>query len=150
MGLWSGKLGPGNLAKLISPLPDLMSLGRAEAQIITALRVVVMSQKCYRDARPYLQERLGSELAVNRFLILVESIGAAWPESVKIGRACCPHTMPDEILLLNMLRCAVQGSRPSFDALICEMIDPCSRDRIYLDMTNFVAAYGTSAVGGEG
>ncbi len=143
MGPWSGKLGTENIAKLITPLPDLMSLGKAEAQTIVALRVAVMSQKCFRDARPYLQERLGSELAVSRFLIMVEAIGSAWPESVKIGRACCPHTMPDEILLLNMLRCAVQGNRPSFDALICEMIDPCSRDRIYLDMTNFAAAYGT-------
>ncbi len=142
MGIWSG-----NLAKFMTPLPDLLSLASAEARIILALRVAVASQKCYRDARPHLRDRLGSDLAVGRFLILIESIGGAWPEPVKIGRTCCPHTMPDEILLLNMLRCAVQGNRPAFDALICEMIDPCGRDRIYLDMTNFAAVYGTRAVG---
>lgn len=147
MGLWSGKLGSGNFAKLMAPLPDLMSLASAEARIVISLRVAVMSQKCYRDARPYLEDRLGSELAVSRFLIMVEAIGGAWPESVKIGRACCPHTMPDEILLLNMLRCAAQENRPAFDALICEMIAPCSRDRIYLDMSNFAAVYGTRALG---
>tara|TARA_R110000772_G_scaffold74939_1_gene162990 strand:- start:8828 stop:9259 length:432 start_codon:yes stop_codon:yes gene_type:complete len=141
MGIWSG-----NLAKLVTPLPDLLSLAGAEARIITALRVAVMSQKCYRDARPYLQDRLGSDLAVSRFLILIEAIGGVWPESVKIGRACCPHTMPDEILLINMLRCVAQGDRPSFDRLICEMIDPCGCNRIYLDMANFVAAYGTRPV----
>ncbi len=142
MGMWSG-----NLTKLITPLPDLMSLPSAEARIILALRVAVMSQKCYRDARPYLEDRLGSERAVSRFLILVEAIGGAWPESVTIARACCPHTMPDEILLLRMMRHAVDRNRPSFDALICEMIDPSSRDRIYLDMVNFAAVYGSRAAG---
>jgi len=141
MGIWSG-----NLAKLVTPLPDLMSLPSAEARIIMALRVAVMSQKCYRDARPYLEDRLGSERAVSRFLILVEAIGGAWPESVTIARACCPHTMPDEILLLQMLRHAVDRNRPSFDALICEMLDVSSRDRIYLDMVNFAAVYGTRTV----
>lgn len=137
MGIWSG-----NLAKLITPLPDLMSLTSAEARIIMALRVAVMSQKSYQDPRPYLQNRLGNNLSVSRFLILVEAIGGAWPESVMIGRACCPHTMPDEILLLSMLRYAAGGNRPAFDALICEMIDQGSRDRIYLDMVNFSVVYG--------
>ncbi|MEH6757930.1 MAG: hypothetical protein V7676_10475 [Parasphingorhabdus sp.] len=140
MGIWSG-----NLAKLVTPLPDLLSLASAEARIIMALRVAVMSQKCYHDARPYLQDRLGSDLAASRFLILVEAIGGAWPETVKIGRACCPHTMPDEILLINMLRYVVQGDRPCFDSLICEMISPCGRDRIYLDMANFAAAYAVKS-----
>lgn len=141
MGIWSGEI-----AKLLTPLPDLMSLNSTDARFIIALRVAVMSQKFYRDARPYLEDRLGSERAVSRLLILVEAIGGAWPERVKIGRACCPHTMPDEILLLNMLRCAGEGDRPSFDALISEMIDSGSRDRIYLDMANFTAVYGGSAM----
>lgn len=141
MGIWSG-----NLAKLVTPLPDLLSLASMEARVIMALRIAVMSQQSYRDARPYLEDRLGSGIAVSRFLIMVEAIGGAWPESVKIGRACCPHTMPDEILLLNMLRSVVQQDRPAFDALICEMIDPCSRDRLYLDMSNFAAVYGTRTV----
>ncbi len=151
MGLWSGKpepgtwgtgnLGSGSLKKLMTPLPDLMSLAASEARIIMSLRVVVMSQKCYRDSRPYLQDRLGDEFAANRFLIMVEAIGEAWPESVKIARACCPHTMPDEMLLLNMLCYVRQECRPGFDALICEMIAPCGRDRIYTDMRNFVTTY---------
>lgn len=141
MGRWSGKLESGNLSRWVTALPDLMSLPSAEARIITSLRVAVMSQKCYRDSRPYLQDRLGGEPAANRFLILIEAIGEAWPESVKIARACCPHTMPDEMLLLNMLCCARQECRPGFDALICEMIAPCGRDRIYTDMRNFASVY---------
>jgi hypothetical protein len=156
MGTWSGRSAPkksgadksessnlrtDSLAKLMAPLPHLMSLAASEARIIMSLRVAVMSQKCYRDSRPYLQDRLGGELAANRFLILVEAIGEAWPESVKIARACCPHTMPDEMLLLNMLCCVRQECRPSFDALICEMIAPCGRDRIYTDMRNFASVY---------
>lgn len=141
MGIWSG-----NLAKLVTPLPDLMSLPSTEARIIMALRVAVMSQKCYRDARPYLRDRLGSHLAMSRFLIVVEVIGGAWPESLTISRPCCPHTMPDEILLLNMLRHASAGNRPGFDALICEMIGPDNRNRIYLDMANFASVYGAGAI----
>lgn len=80
MGRWSGKLESGNLSKWVTALPDLMSLPSAEARIIMSLRVAVMSQKCYRDSRSYLQDRLGGELAANRFLILVETIGEAWPE----------------------------------------------------------------------
>lgn len=142
MGVWSGSFG-----KLLTPLPDIMSLASAEARIIIGIRVAVASQKAFRDARPFLHERLGSDLAVSRFLIMIESIGGAWPEAVKIGRACCPHTMPDEILLLNMLRHVVEGDRPRFDALTCEMIGDCGRDRIYTDMENFAAVYGTRATG---
>lgn len=140
MGMWSG-----NLAKLMTPLPDIMSLPSTEARIVMALRVAVMSQKCYQDARPYLRDRLGSHLAMNRFLIVVEAIGMAWPESLTISRPCCPHTMPDEILLLSMLRQVGAGNRPAFDALICEMIDSDSRNRIYLDMANFASVYQTKA-----
>ncbi|QTD57053.1 hypothetical protein [Parasphingorhabdus cellanae] len=141
MGIWSG-----NLKKLMTPLPDLMSLPSAEARIIMALRVAVMSQKCYQDARPYLRDRLGSHLAMSRFLILVEAVGFAWPESLTISRPCCPHTLPDEILLLRMFRHAAAGNRPGFDALICEMIDPDSRNRVYLDMANFASVYGAHAL----
>ena len=140
MGVWSA-----SLQKLLTPLPDLMSLASAEARIIIGLRVAVMSQKAYRDARPFLRERLGSDLAASRFLILAETIGGAWPDSVKIGRACCPRTMPDEILLLNMLRYVAMGDRPGFDALICEMIGDCGRERIYTDMENFTAVYVAQA-----
>ncbi|MEW4467634.1 hypothetical protein AB1K62_07375 [Parasphingorhabdus sp. JC815] len=142
MGVWST-----NFQKLLTPMPDLMSLASAEAHIIIGLRVAVMSQKAYRDARPFLRERLGSDLAVSRFLVLVETIGGAWPESVKIGRACCPHTMPDEILLLNMLRHAAVGNRPGFDALTCEMIGDSARERIYMDMESFAAVYGKRTAG---
>lgn len=144
MGIWSG-----NLAKLVTPLPDIMSLPSAEARFVIALRVAVMSQKSYRDARPYLLDRLGNERAVNRFLLLVEAIGGAWPEAVMIGRACCPHTMPDEILILSLLRCAKNDHRPGFDALICEMIGPCGRDRIYADMISFSLAYKASTLSKE-
>ena len=136
MGLWSA-----NLAQLAAPLPDLMDLPATEARMLMALRLAVASHKQGIDARDALQKRLGGRLPMIRFLMIIETIGNAWPDPFQVGRCCCPHTMPDEILLLNMVRLVADQNRPAYDALLCEMIDDSGRQRIFSDIEMFVGAY---------
>ena len=136
MGVWSA-----SLANLGVPLPDLFSLPGAEARILLALRLAVSSHKQQVDARAELSCRLGSDRAMNRFLIIIETIGNAWPESFHVGRSCCPYTTPDEILLLQMIRLSAGGNRPAFDSLLCEMIGENERERIFGDLNCFIATY---------
>jgi hypothetical protein len=136
MGLWSA-----NLAKLAAPLPELIDLPATEARMIMALRLAVAAHKHGVDARDALEKRLGGRLPMIRFLMIIETIGNAWPDPFQVGRCCCPHMMPDEILLLNMIRQVVHQNKPAFDALLCEMIDDCGRQRIFSDMEMFIGAY---------
>lgn len=136
MGVWTA-----SIAKLQARLPDLLSLSGAEARILLALRHAVVCHKLGRNPRPGLEEKLGSGLAATRFLIVIETVGSAWPESFHIGRTCCPCTTPDEILLLQMTRLGGTGDRPAFDRLIMEMIGDSERNRIFIDISNFASAY---------
>ncbi|QJB69173.1 hypothetical protein [Parasphingorhabdus halotolerans] len=122
-------------------MPDLMSLPSAEARIILALRLAIASHKQRIDARKDIAARLGGKAPMGRFLILIETIGHAWPDSFGVGRCCCPSTTADEILLICMIRYVANEDRPKFDTLLCEMIDDCGRERIYNDIGNFIRSY---------
>ena len=136
MGVWSA-----GLAKFSVPMPDLFSLPSDEARIVLALRLAVATNRQGIDARKAIGNRLGSSQAMIRFLIVMESIGCVWPEPFQIGRACCPTTTPDEILLLQMIRYAAAGNQPGYDNLLCEMIGDDGRQRVFGDIRNFIRVY---------
>ncbi|MEO0439829.1 MAG: hypothetical protein AAF067_03025 [Pseudomonadota bacterium] len=136
MKVWSA-----HFAKLGAPLPELLSLSGVEARIILALRHAIICQKLQRNPMAGLEERLGIRLAVTRFLIVLESVGNAWPDNFHLGRNCCRHTTADEITLLQMIRCCALGDRPAYDQLLCEMMDEDARNRVFIDISNFVSAY---------
>ncbi|MEP3696636.1 MAG: hypothetical protein ABJM99_16855 [Parasphingorhabdus sp.] len=129
------------MEKLVVPMPDIRTLAGAEARIIISLRLAIVAHKTGQDCRERLDDRLGSRKATTRLLLIVETVGFAWPEAFKIGCPCSPQTTPDEILFLNMIRYAVAGNRPAYDALLCEMIDDSARERIFHDIQNFSAIY---------
>lgn len=129
------------LEKLVVPMPDIRTLAGAEARIIMALRLAIIAHKTGQDCRERLDERLGSRKATTRLLLIVETVGYAWPEAFRIGCPCTPKTTPDEILFLNMIRHTVNGNRPAYDGLLCEMIDDSARNRIWYDMQNFAQIY---------
>ena len=140
MKVWSAQI-----AQLAAPLPELLSLSGAEARIILALRHAVMCQKLQRDPAPILKERLGTGLAVTRFLIVLETIGEAWPDNFHLGRNCCRHTTADEMTLLQMVRYCANGDRPAYDRLLCEMFGEDARDRVFIDIGNFISAFRSPA-----
>lgn len=129
------------MEKLVIPMPDIRTLAGAEARVIIAHRLAIIAHKTGQDCRSRLDERLGSRKATIRLLLVVETIGYAWPESFKIGCPCTPKTTPDEILFLNMIRHVVTGNRPGYDGLLCEMIDDSARERIWYDIGSFADIY---------
>ena len=129
------------LEKLAMPLPDIRTLPSVEARLIIAFRLAVIASQNDFDCREQLSERLGSNRAATRILIMAETVGYAWPEPFQIGRPCCSRTTPDEIWLIAAIRLAACQNRPGFDALSCEMIGGDARERIYNDLRGFVATY---------
>ena len=129
------------LERLAMPLPDIRALPSVEARLIIAFRLAVAASQNDYDCRDQLSDRLGSNRAATRIMILAETIGFAWPEPFQIGRPCCSLTTLDEIWLIAAIRLAACENRPGFDALSCEMIGGDARERIYNDLRGFVAAY---------
>ena len=129
------------LERLAMPLPDIRALPSVEARLIIAFRLAVAASQNDYDCRDQLSDRLGSNRAATRIMILAETIGFAWPEPFQIGRPCCSLTTPDEIWLIAAIRLAACENRPGFDGLSCEMIGGDARERIYNDLRGFVAAY---------
>lgn len=133
--------------RLVMPSPDIRTLPAIEARLIIAMRVAVMARVHDLDCRERLSERLGSDLAATRMLILAETIGHAWPEPFQIARPCCSQTTPDETMLVAGIRLAASGNRPAYDALTGEMLGACERERIFTDLRHFAAAYIAAASG---
>lgn len=129
------------LEKLLLPLPDIRTLPSVEAKLIIAFRLAVVASQNSFDCLDHLSDRLGGRRAATRILILAETIGSAWQEPFQIGRPCSSLTTPDEIWLVAAIRLAAGENRPGFDSLSREMLGDCERERIYQDLSNFVAAY---------
>ncbi len=77
-------------------------------------------------------DRLGSVRAAARLHVLLEEVGAAWPDPFCIAPPCCPRLSHDEALALDMVRVAACGDRPAFDRLLEDMIPADMRERLYL------------------
>lgn len=120
------------LASLLSRTPDTRDLEAGEARLATALRLWVMMSKRGRCPLQAVAERLGSARAGRHLHLLLEGIGAAWPEPFCIAPLCCPRLSHDEALLLDMVRLAGRGNRPGFDRLLQDMVPADMRDRLYL------------------
>lgn len=126
---------------LIAATPDLRVLPAAQARIAMATRIAVVFMKLGRDPRAELDRRLGSERAAERFLLLIEAIGTAWPEPVYVNPPCCPKLSYDEMMVLDLLAARGRGDRPAFDEFLRDMLPGEARDCLYAAAGAFIAAY---------
>lgn len=112
--------------------PDIRDLRARDARLATALRLWVVMNKLGRCPMQAVADRLESVRAAAHLHLLLEEIGAAWPDPFCIAPPCCPRLSHDEALALDMVRFAARGDRPAFDRLLQEMI-PCDmRERLFL------------------
>lgn len=122
--------------------PDIRALAPADADLAASLRLWVVMNKLGRCPMQALAHRLGSVRAAARLSLLLEEIGAAWPDPFCIAPPCCPKLSHDEVLALDMVRTAARGDRPGFDRLLQEMLPADMRERLFVS----AAAVGRSLV----
>ena len=77
-------------------------------------------------------DRLGSVRAAAQLSLLLEEVGAAWPDPFCIAPPCCPKLSHDEALALDMVSIAARDDRPGFDRLLQEMLPADMRERLFV------------------
>jgi hypothetical protein len=120
------------LAEALVRTPDIRDLEACEARLATSLRLWVVMNKLGRCPMQAVADRLESVRAAARLHLLLEEIGAAWPDPFCIAPPCCPRLSHDEALALDMVRAAAREDRPGFDRMLHEMIPADMRERLYL------------------
>jgi hypothetical protein len=123
------------LTDLLARTPDLRTMAPADAALTAALRLWVTMMKADYCPLRAVGSRLGGQRAAMHLHLLLEEVGAAWPEPFCVAPHCCPRLSHDEALVVEMVALAVGGDRPGFDRLLAEMLPDDMRDRLFLSAT---------------
>jgi hypothetical protein len=107
------------------------TLGPDEARIAFALRQWVMLRQAGRCPMTALAGRLGSLRAAAHMQLMLEEIGAAWPEPFAVSPQCCACLSHDEATLVDMVALAARGDRPGFDRLLADLLPGDERERLF-------------------
>src|SRR3546814_2984776 len=76
---------------LLARTPDLRELEAAEARVAMTLRLWVVMNKLGRCPLAAMGEKLDSRRAAAHLHLMLEEIGAAWPEPFCVNPPCCPR-----------------------------------------------------------
>ena len=116
----------------------LSSLPMADRIAVIALRRALRTGRDPAARLAVMTAVLGGGFAALRFQLLVETLGAAWPDPFMVRRPCCRMATPDEQLLGIMLGTARRDDRAGFDRLLRDMIDDDARSLIWSAARGFV------------
>ena len=111
--------------------PSLAEAPTCDARLIVTARLWVTLRKRGFDPDIMTAQRLGTAEAACRFWLLMEEVGAAWPEPFMVSPPCCGRMSTDEATLLTMIVQAGRNQRIEFIATLREMIPIESADRLY-------------------
>lgn len=120
------------LIERLAQTPDLRTMEPDDARMAQALRLWVLTRKNGGCGLHAATNRLGSRRAAAHLHLMLEEVGAAWPEPFCVSPPCCPRLSHDEALLLEMLDRAGVEDRPGFDRLLADLIPAEARDRLFL------------------
>lgn len=125
---------------LLARQPMLAEVDQREARLVVTSRLWVSMRKRGLDPTATIEQRLGSEMAACRFWLLMEEVGAAWPEPFIVSPPCCGRMSSDEASLLAVLNHADGGRRLECLAMLRDMIPLELADRLYATARNFLDA----------
>jgi hypothetical protein len=120
------------LAESLAATPDLRVMAATEARTVMALRLWIVMGKLGHCPLRAVTERLGCARAAAHLHLLLEEVGAAWPDPFCAAPPCCPRLSHDEALALEMIRAGGRRDRPGFDRLLADMLPADVRERLYL------------------
>jgi hypothetical protein len=116
---------------LLARTPDLRELSEGEACMTIAMRLWVLLNKLGHCALQPMSEKLGCRRAAAHLHLMLEEIGAAWPEPFCVSPPCCSRLSPDEALVLDMIRTAGRHDRPAFDRLLADLLPTEAREPLF-------------------
>ena len=119
-------------ADLLARTPTVAELSASQARLLGGLRSWVVASRSGRCPIAAAGARLGSLRAGAHLHLLLEEIGAAWPDPFAVSPPCCPRLSHDEALLARMLELAGIGERPNFDRLLSDLLPGDARERLFL------------------
>jgi hypothetical protein len=122
---------------------DVRQLQVAAMHAVMAMRLCVICHNADRDPAADLLQRFGNELAVHRFQVVFEAVGAAWPEPFRVSRPCCPTLSPDESMFANMMVAVANRNRAAFDFETREMLGSDARETLFTVLSAFERARST-------
>jgi hypothetical protein len=120
------------LAELLSATPAMAELAPRDAELVSALRFWVAANRNGRCPIAAASARLGSPRAGAHLHLLLEEIGAAWPDPFAVSPPCCRRLSHDEALLADMVALAAADERPAFDRLLADLLPADARERLFL------------------
>ena len=120
------------LVQSLARTPALAALDPPVARIVGALRHWAVALRAGRCPIAVAGGRLGSLRVGAHFHLLLEEIGAAWPDPFAVSPPCCPRLSHDEALLADMLTLAGPGRRVAFDRLLEDLLPFDERERLFL------------------
>jgi len=120
------------LVDMLVRTPDMRRMNARDARIAASMRLWVVMNKLGRCPMRAVADRLGCDRAAAHLHLLMEEIGAAWPDPFCVAPPCCPRLSHDEALVIEMVRVASGGDQPAFDPLLAEMIPGDPRERLFL------------------
>ena len=120
------------LVQSLARTPMLAELDPQAGRILGALRVWAVSLRAGRCPIAAAGSRLGSLRLGAHLHLLLEEIGAAWPDPFAVSPPCCPRLSHDEALLAQMVGLAGHGRRPQFDRLLADLLPFEERERLFL------------------
>jgi hypothetical protein len=109
-------------------LQDLPNTGLC---VVRALRRWVAAHKSALCPVAAMRAQLGCVRAAAHLHLLLEEVGAAWPEPFSVSPPCCPRLSHDEATLAEMLRLAEYDDRPGFDRLLADLLPGDARDCLF-------------------
>jgi hypothetical protein len=117
----------------------LAALPAEHVEITAALRIFALMRRMNWCAMAAVAERIGMRAAAHLHL-LMEEIGAAWPDPFCVSPPCSPRLSHDEATLVQMIGLAGRGDRPGFDRLLCELLPGDVRERMFVSASTLSAA----------
>jgi hypothetical protein len=112
-------------------LPRLDQIRPDQAALLAGVRTWVRARQHGACPLRAAADRLGSDRAARGLHLLLETVGACWPERFAVAAPCCAQLTHDEATLLAMIVLAGSARRAPFDALLCEMLADDARERLY-------------------
>ena len=110
---------------------ELQSLPADRLRVVRAMRCWVAAHRLGGCPVAALRAQLGCSRAAAHLHLLLEEIGAAWPDPFAVSPPCCGMLSHDEATLADMVGLASGGDQPGFDRLLREMIAPDERERLF-------------------
>lgn len=123
------------LIDMLARTPDLRTMPPSDARIARSLRLWVMVRKGGGCGLKAVTGSLGTARAAAHFHLLLEEVGAAWPDPFCVSPPCCPRLSHDEALFIEMLDRANARDRVGFDRLLSDLIPADARERLFLSAT---------------